>query len=246
MGFGEPPVELLGALGAANDSGLLRVGENRGIALDRAFDTGHPVHRKPPLEDLQVAGIELQVFHPAAVLPPHHLAHRAEVFRRARADHRRVFEQAAGLGLLGHHADDEFVGVEVPRLLGALRHYIDHQTGKGVGIFENLRFPQAGTDETFHHRRDVEPVNDRVRGDHVAGHEAAGALHEGATRVFGRQGGIVFGEVGIDLAHRIKRLVRKRLAFEASLFQYFGTQEVLQQAATVDGQFGTGMIDQRL
>ncbi|RMO77676.1 hypothetical protein ALQ36_05189 [Pseudomonas syringae pv. primulae] len=224
--FGQASVKLFGALGAADDSGLFRVGEDRGVTFGCTFDASDPMDREAAFENLQVAGVQLQFLHPAAVIAAHHIAHRAEVFLGARADHRCVLEQAASLGLLRHHADDEFVGVEVPGLLGALRHHIDDQARERVGVLVDLWLVEAGADEALHHRRDVQAMNDRVRANHVACHEAAGALHECAPGIILGQGGVVFGEVGVDLAHRIKRLVRERLTFCASLFQRFGAQEV--------------------
>ena len=89
-------------------------------------------------------------------------------------------------------------------------------------------------------------MDDRVRGNHVPRDKTACALHECAARVILGQGRVVFCEIGVDLAHRVKGLARQCLTFGTGPFQRLRPQEIFQQAATVFGQFCAGVFDQRL
>src|SRR5699024_4179908 len=102
----DAPEDAPRAFGAADEAGLAGVTEDHGMAFGGALDARYPVQRVAAIENLQVAGLQLQAFHRAAIAFEH-LLYGVEIFAVGIAYPRTVLERAATFGRLRHQRDDE-------------------------------------------------------------------------------------------------------------------------------------------
>src|SRR6185369_10180279 len=111
-----PAEQLAGPRDAADDSGLLTVGEDRRVPVPRTTDRAHPVQGVAALEQLQIARAQREPVNAVPGPAVENGGDVVEILRGGGTDVGAVLEHAALVGRLGQHAHRELVRVEMPRV----------------------------------------------------------------------------------------------------------------------------------
>ena len=126
-------VQLTSALGLAHHARFLDVTEDGHVAHTRAHQRGDAVQRVATLEDLQVAGLEVERVY-EGLIAVEHLGDAVVVLIRRRAQVRAVFEFTTRFCVLDGQGDGVVVGVEVPRKAVAFLRKIDDHVRQRIGM----------------------------------------------------------------------------------------------------------------
>lgn len=128
-----PPIELSCSLDAANHAFGFDKGEDPDIAPLCPGNRCHTVQGITALENLQIAGNELQGPHPLRPVVQH-IRNRGETFILGAAQARRIFKDTTLITILDGQCDGEIISVEMSGEPFALLNNIDDHVGKRVCV----------------------------------------------------------------------------------------------------------------